>query len=52
MAEQKYLVFTDRELQLLHWCVEHHAPREAFGTEENLELVDLESRLATALEGK
>lgn len=59
MKKEKFISLTDKELQLLHWCVEHHAPRPAFPTavlekgylpQEDLELKDLEARLATAIE--
>lgn len=53
LKRPRFVGFTEHELSLLHWCVVHHAPRPAFKgplPQEDLELKDLEARLATAIE--
>ena len=46
------IVFTVRELTLLHQCVHREAPQYPVGEGEGLELVDLEGRLASIIEGE
>lgn len=50
LQKQRPIMVTEQELRLLHWCVERHAPREAFPLpEDDLALKDLEARLAAAV---
>jgi len=53
LQKQRFIAVTDRELSLLHWCVNRHASRPGFEgplPQEDLELKDLEARLAAAIE--